>query len=259
MKGPGERFIDYADHVVLAIPFTKLRQVTVDVFDCDPDKQAIIDTLGYGTNAKVIGGFARRPWWDDHNATGSSTTDLPLRQTWDASVGEGASGACSPTSSAASRASPRRAGSTLEWFPLAAPRFGAISPGTDAAFDGTAVRSALGRRSSGASAATPATPPEQWSFYGQEGRRVGNLHFCGEHTSLDFQGWMEGAAGERRAGGRGGDRPPRHRLSRRHEGMFAAKLLAPQACYHGDKLDPDMRPPRRRALSARLRELSPRG
>ena len=24
--------------------------------------------------------------------------------------------------------------------------------------------------------------------------REGNLHFAGEHTSLDFQGWMEGAA-----------------------------------------------------------------
>ena len=26
-----------------------------------------------------------------------------------------------------------------------------------------------------------------------EGERVGNLHFCGEHCSLDFQGYMEGA------------------------------------------------------------------
>jgi monoamine oxidase len=29
---------------------------------------------------------------------------------------------------------------------------------------------------------------------GAEGERVGNLHFCGEHTSLDAQGFMEGAA-----------------------------------------------------------------
>ena len=26
-----------------------------------------------------------------------------------------------------------------------------------------------------------------------QGRRSGNLHFAGEHTSLDFQGYMEGA------------------------------------------------------------------
>lgn len=36
--------------------------------------------------------------------------------------------------------------------------------------------------------------PGQWSFWGQEGVREGNLHFCGEHTSADFQGWMEGGA-----------------------------------------------------------------
>jgi len=44
--------------------------------------------------------------------------------------------------------------------------------------------------------------PGQWTrFGGAEGERVGNLHFCGEHTSVDFQGYMEGAAesGERAA------------------------------------------------------------
>jgi len=41
--------------------------------------------------------------------------------------------------------------------------------------------------------------PGQASFSGQEGERVGNLHFCGEHTSVDFQGYMNGGAesGER--------------------------------------------------------------
>ncbi|MEO8181028.1 MAG: FAD-dependent oxidoreductase [Deltaproteobacteria bacterium] len=34
---------------------------------------------------------------------------------------------------------------------------------------------------------------------GLEGERAGNLHFCGEHTSVDFQGYMNGGAetGER--------------------------------------------------------------
>jgi monoamine oxidase len=36
--------------------------------------------------------------------------------------------------------------------------------------------------------------PGQWAFWSREGERVGNLHFCGEHTSLDFQGYMEGGA-----------------------------------------------------------------
>ena len=31
------------------------------------------------------------------------------------------------------------------------------------------------------------------SFNGIQGRRHGNLHFAGEHTSVNFQGFMEGA------------------------------------------------------------------
>jgi Flavin containing amine oxidoreductase len=36
--------------------------------------------------------------------------------------------------------------------------------------------------------------PGQWRFWGTEGQRVHNVHFAGEHTSLEFQGYMEGAA-----------------------------------------------------------------
>ena len=40
------------------------------------------------------------------------------------------------------------------------------------------------------------------SFAGIEGRQEGNAHFCGEHTSIDFQGYLNGAVetGERAAG-----------------------------------------------------------
>ena len=39
-------------------------------------------------------------------------------------------------------------------------------------------------------------------FAGIEGEQEGNAHFCGEHTSVDFQGYLNGAVetGERAAG-----------------------------------------------------------
>jgi monoamine oxidase len=58
------------------------------------------------------------------------------------------------------------------------------------------------------------------AFNGVQGEREGNLHFAGEQTSLNFQGYMEGAlrsgyrcAAEVGAGGRahGGARPRRCR------------------------------------------------
>jgi monoamine oxidase len=43
--------------------------------------------------------------------------------------------------------------------------------------------------------------PGQAVWSGTESEAVGQLHFCGEHTSENFQGYMEGAAesGERAA------------------------------------------------------------
>jgi monoamine oxidase len=40
------------------------------------------------------------------------------------------------------------------------------------------------------------------AFAGVEGRQEGNAYFCGEHTSIDFQGYLNGAVetGERAAG-----------------------------------------------------------
>lgn len=40
------------------------------------------------------------------------------------------------------------------------------------------------------------------SFSGVEGQQEGNIHFAGEHTSTEFQGFMEGGVrtGERVAG-----------------------------------------------------------
>ncbi len=40
------------------------------------------------------------------------------------------------------------------------------------------------------------------TFGGYEGVRQGGVLFCGEHTSIDFQGFMEGAASEGRRAGR---------------------------------------------------------
>jgi monoamine oxidase len=44
-------------------------------------------------------------------------------------------------------------------------------------------------------------PGQYTKFAGIEGEQEGNVHFCGEHTSIDAQGYLEGAVetGERAA------------------------------------------------------------
>jgi monoamine oxidase len=39
-------------------------------------------------------------------------------------------------------------------------------------------------------------PGQYTGFSGYEGARQGNIHFAGEHSSTDFQGFMEGGASE---------------------------------------------------------------
>jgi monoamine oxidase len=63
-----------AAHVVLTLPFSTLRDVTLDV-ELSDEKRNIIATLGYGTNTKVMGAFRTRIWRTEHDAAGAVTSD----------------------------------------------------------------------------------------------------------------------------------------------------------------------------------------
>jgi monoamine oxidase len=185
-----------AEHVVFSLPFTRLRAVDLTGLTLTEDKRTIIAELGYGTNAKVIGGFTERVWATMHDASGSVVTDLPAQQFWDTSVGQaGASGIVTNYLGGQQGLAAGEAADAEAWFTdVALPDLDAIFPGSaDAYVAGSAVLMHW-----------PTYPhnlgsyacyrPGQWAYYGIEGAREGNLHFCGEHTSLEFQGYMEGAA-----------------------------------------------------------------
>jgi monoamine oxidase len=74
------------DHVVLTVPFTVLRQVTLDATLGLPSwKRNAIDLLGCGTNAKMMVGFDT-PYWRALGSSGASYSDLAHHQTtWETS------------------------------------------------------------------------------------------------------------------------------------------------------------------------------
>ena len=81
-----------AEHVILALPFSLLRQVALRL-ELPPLKRRVITELGYGTNAKLLGQYAARVWRSVHNTSGTVYTDNGLQSLWDAVRGqEGASG-----------------------------------------------------------------------------------------------------------------------------------------------------------------------
>lgn len=181
------------DHVVLAIPYSVLRQVELNVPLSDLKRQ-IIDELGYGTNSKVMGQFKTRVWREDHQQSGAATCDLPLQQVWDSSIGQdGERGILTNFLGG-------RAGVDVgdlneeEYYTGLLDDLDAIFPGTKAAYRPDTARLMHWPSYEHTLGSYTCYRPGQWSFWEQEGLREGNVHFCGEHTSVDFQGWMEGGA-----------------------------------------------------------------
>ena len=190
--GPG-RVVE-ADVVILAIPFTTLRQVDIAVPLPEVKRRAIRE-LGYGTNAKVVLGFHRRSW-RDRGYNGLSYSDLPFQSTNDNGEGQHAAGPQGGLTAFLGGAAGLRSGegTAREQARRHLPGLDRLYPGVAAQFNGRVGR-----------AFWPGEPFVKGSYAcykvgqyagiaGAEGRPVGRLLFAGEHCSLNFQGFMEGAA-----------------------------------------------------------------
>ncbi|MBX3274345.1 MAG: FAD-dependent oxidoreductase [Sandaracinaceae bacterium] len=181
------------DHVVLTLPFTQLRTVAIEEGLFPEDKLEVIRELAYGTNAKLMMQFERKPWREDHSAGGAGFADNGTETFWETSRGQAGTQGILTHYTGGRAGVMLSTGTPVERAQAVLPAFDAIFPGTQAAFNGMAVRMHW-----------PSAPfhggsyvcyrPGQWAYYGLEGRREGRVHFAGEHTSLEFQGYMEGAA-----------------------------------------------------------------
>lgn len=233
-EGPEKPVEVEVEHVVFALPFTRLRQVDLTELTVSEEKRMIIDELGYGTNAKVMAGFTARPWIETLDASGSIVTDLPAQQFWDTSIGQDGSSGIVTNYLGGAQGLASGDGTPEEWFTeVALPDLETIFPGSEDAYvPDSAIRMHW-----------PTHPhtlgsyacyrPGQWAFFGLEGAREGNLHFCGEHTSLDYQGYMEGAAetGMLVATAILGDLGLK--MSPAHQRMATHKLVVPQPSVQG--------------------------
>lgn len=199
-RGSGSFEVE-ADHLLLAIPFTLLREVRLDVPLPEVKRRAIRE-LGYGTNAKLMVGFGARPWRTEHGSNGSVLTDLPFQLTWETSrLQPGSAGVLTNFTGGEHGVKVGR-GTAAEQAALLVRDLERVFPGISAAREGAKeVRfhwpSHPWTRGSYASYL-----PGQWTgIRGAEGEPVGRLFFAGEHCSLEAQGFMEGGCetGERAA------------------------------------------------------------
>src|SRR6185503_20182123 len=192
------------DAVVLALPFSTLREVELDASLALPDwKLNAIRSLVYGTNAKMMVGFNGRPWLA-FGGNGESYSDLPNHQlTWETN----------PSKSSASRGVLTDYSSGVRGVnlnPHDAQGEAALFLGDlDQVFPGaltSAKRDGQGKflvhlehwpsNPLTKGSYTCYLPGQFTTLAGNEGKAVGNVFFAGEHANsfYDWQGFMEGAA-----------------------------------------------------------------
>jgi monoamine oxidase len=197
-----------ADAVVLTLPFAVLRTLDYRSAGFDALKKRAIDQLGRGHNGKLQLQFSRR-LWNSHGpwgqSTGSTYADTGYQATWDVTRAQpGATGilvdytggsvtdrrsATVPFAFDGNGGVRRDASAFLRQI---APVF----PGLPSLWNGKAT-SSLPHLSPFFNCSYSFWRVGQYrSFSGYEAAPQGNIFFAGEHTSTDYQGFMEGGAAE---------------------------------------------------------------
>jgi monoamine oxidase len=199
-RGAGRPTI--ADRVVLALPFSLLKTVDYSRANFGSLKDTAIQNLPMGTNSKLHVQFSERHWNTLGN-NGNTYADTGYQNTWEVTRTQpgkpgilvdytgGTIGASFGSGTPDSRAQqflaqlePVLPGITSRYIPgKATIDFWTAYPWTRGSYSFWKVGQYTG-------------------FSGVEKLRRGNVHFCGEHTSQDFQGYLNGAVetGERAAG-----------------------------------------------------------
>ncbi|MFI5804277.1 flavin monoamine oxidase family protein [Streptomyces sp. NPDC051561] len=198
-----------ADHTLLCVPLPVLQRLDLTRAGFDPRMTNLVRDARMGTCTKLNMQFDARPWrgtgaWPGVSA-GDCFTDSEIQQTWDTTKIQPGSGGIliqfgsGRAARALTPATPFATESDPYVRDLAARRareIDAFFPGTSKSWTGRAQLSAWHRSpySLGAYSYWPVGYLHRYAGY--EGTPQGNIHLAGEHTSYDFQGFMEGGASE---------------------------------------------------------------
>ncbi len=207
------------DAVILTLPFSVLRHVDYQRAGFDDRKRAAIEQLGYGTISKLFLQFDTPYWYGDgpwpHDHNGFIITDLPIQTLWDSNGARpgstGATGAQRSQALLVDYTSGRRGAAYAPPAPYtttaSAPEIERyakdclrelerVFPGVSAHYTGKAALSYSTADPNLLGSYACWLIGQYTAFAGYEGVAQGPVHFAGEHCSVEFQGYMEGAARE---------------------------------------------------------------
>jgi len=191
-----------ADKVVLALPFSILRSsVDLSKAGFEPLKLVAIREQGMGTNSKLHVQFSSR-FWRPQGSNGDTFSDTGYQNTWEVTRAQGGKSGILVDYTGGRIGASFGSGTPQSRAKQFLAQLEPVLPGATKAWNGKAT--------------VDFWPGYEWTkgsysfwkvgqyqrFAGMEGRRQGNCLFAGEHTSIDFQGYLNGAVetGQRAAG-----------------------------------------------------------
>jgi monoamine oxidase len=208
--------VETFDYVILALPFSVLRTLDIREAGFDPLKIQAINQLGYGTNSKLLLQFDSR-YWNGRGAwpgigDGFVETDLQFQSTWDSSRAElGPDGLLTNYTGGTPGASfrpqgpyttSRGSGKTAGYAQQFLDQLEIVWPGVGNHYTGLAMLSYPTGDPNLLGSYSTYKVGQYTQFGNYEKVPQGRVFFAGEHTSYNFQGFMEGGArsGQRAAG-----------------------------------------------------------
>ena len=181
-----------ADHVVLALPFTLLRDVDLAQAGFRERKRVAIRDLGMARNTKLQLQFADRAWVAQ-GGNGETRVEGSYQVSWEVSRGQtGPAGILNFYTGGAS-AVRAGAGTPEERAREALADLERVYPGIASHWNGRAIRNAWDRHPWSKGSYSLLRPGHYTAFHGVEHLAEGRVHFAGEQSSEAWYGYLNGA------------------------------------------------------------------
>jgi monoamine oxidase len=180
------------DQILVTIPFTKLREVGISA-NLPSWKTNAINNLGYGTNSKLFLGYNNRPW-RTLGYSGYYFTDNGAQSGWDNTQLQGGTKGSMTVFSAGATGLAVGTGTVQSQANIYLPKVNQIFAGSSAQYNNKAARFIWPTYSHALGSYPCYLVGQGTTISGNEGKRVGQMFFAGDHCSDAYQGYMNGGA-----------------------------------------------------------------
>jgi monoamine oxidase len=189
-----------ANRVILALPFTLLRQVDLAGAGFTPRKLKAIRELGMGRNTKLQLQFNERAW-ERRNGNGETRVEGAFQTSWEATRAQPGTAGILNFYSGGSTATRAGDGEPDERAREALADLDRALPGLSSFWNGRVIRNAWERYPWTLGSYSLLKPGQYTTINGALHERDGGVHFAGEHTSESWSGYLNGAveSGQRAA------------------------------------------------------------